>query len=111
MHVHNVQIIEEDHTLSIRIKYIKGKFSKPGNILVTQQQTDGSTLETTYKIPLEKIIIEENLKKYHHTKVYLPLLDDLWLYQYIGDFGEVPNVEAILDGTYVCPDNTDQEVK
>ena len=67
---------EEDRTLSRLIKYIKEKFSKPGTTLVTQQQNDGRTLEITDKITLEKIIIEENLKKYHHTKGACPLLDD-----------------------------------
>ena len=52
-----MQIIEEDRTLDWRIKYIKGKFRKPGNTFVTQQQIDGSTLEIIYKIPLEKVII------------------------------------------------------
>ena len=71
-----MQIIEEDRTLAIQIKYIKGKLSKPGTTLVTQQQTDGRALEITDKIPLEKIIIEENLEKYHQTEGAFPLLDD-----------------------------------
>ena len=57
-----MQSIEEDLTLSRRINYIKGKFSKPGTTLFTQQQTDGSKLKTTEKILVEKILIEENLK-------------------------------------------------
>ena len=57
-----MQRIEEYRTLSRRIKYIKGKFMKPDTILVTKQQTDGSTLETTEKISPEKAIIEENMK-------------------------------------------------
>ena len=52
MHVRNMQRREEDRTLARRIKYIEGKFRKPGTTLVTQQQTDGRTLETTVKIPL-----------------------------------------------------------
>ena len=30
------------------------------------------------------------------------------MYLDIGAFVEVPHVEAILDGTYVCPNNTNQ---
>ena len=67
---------EEYHTLPRRIKYIGGKFRKPGTTLVTQQKPDGRTLEISDKIPLEKIIIEENLKKYHQTEGAFPLLDD-----------------------------------
>ena len=51
------------------------------------------------------------MKKYHQTKGAFLLLDDPWLYLDIGDFVEVPHVEAIIDGTYVCQDNTDTEVK
>ena len=41
----------------------------------------------------------------------MKLLDDARLYRDIGDFGEVSQVETILDGKYVCPDNTNQSVK
>ena len=37
-HVNNMQRREECHTLARRIKYIKGKFSKTGTTLVTQQK-------------------------------------------------------------------------
>ena len=40
---------------------------KPGTNFVTQQQTNGIKLEITDKISPEKVIIAENLKKYHHT--------------------------------------------
>ena len=84
---------------------------EPGTTLVTQQQTNGSTLEIIDKIPLEKVIIEENLKKYHQTKGAGPLLNDPLLYIYIGAFGEGLQVEAIMYSTYVLPDNTDQAAK
>ena len=45
------------------------------------------------------------MKKYHHTKGAWPLLDDPCLYSDIGALGEVPQVEAVLDSTYVCPDD------
>ena len=40
---------EEYLILDIQIKYIEGKLRKPGTTLVTQQQTDSSTLEITEK--------------------------------------------------------------
>ena len=67
-HERNIQILEEYLTLARRIKNIEGKFRKPGTTVVIQLQTNGRTLEITYKIPLEKVIIEENLKNYHQTK-------------------------------------------
>ena len=67
---------EEDRNLARRIKYTEGKFRKPGNTLVNQQQNNISTLEITDKILLEKVILAENLKKYHHTKGDCPLLDN-----------------------------------
>ena len=51
------------------------------------------------------------MKKYHQTKGACPLIDDHCLYIYIGAFGEGPQVESILDGKYVFPDNTNQSVK
>ena len=92
-------------------KYTEGKSRKPGTTLVTQQQTDGRTTEITDKIQLEKVIVEEKLKKYHQTKGACPLLDESWIFRNIGAFGEGPQVEAILDGTYVCPDNYYQAMK
>ena len=72
------------------IKYTKGKFSKPGTTFVTQLQSNGSTLWITVKIPLEKVIIAKNLKKYHQTEGDRPLLDDPQLYLDIEYFGEGP---------------------
>ena len=43
-HIRNMKRIEELLTLDRNIKYIEGKFSKPGTTFITQQQTDGSTL-------------------------------------------------------------------
>ena len=48
-HVRNIQIREYYHTLSRRIKYIKGNFRKPGTTLVTKQQTNDSKLSITEK--------------------------------------------------------------
>ena len=93
--------IEEDRTLYRRIKPIEGKFKKLSAILVTQQQTYGSTLESTDKIPLEIFIIKQNLKKYQQTNGACPLLDDTCLYLDIVGFGEGPQLVAIMDGTYV----------
>ena len=45
------------------IKYIGGKFKKTGTTLVAEQQTDGSKLEITDKLQLDKVIIAENLKR------------------------------------------------
>ena len=47
----------------------------------------------------------ENVKKYHHNEESCPLLDDPRLYSYIGDFIEGPQIEAILDDKYVCPED------
>ena len=92
-----MQIREEYCTISRQIKYVEVKFRKPHTNLVNQQQTNVSTLERTDKIPLEKVTIEENLEEYHHTEGSCPLLDDPWLYLDIGDFGEGPHVEDIID--------------
>ena len=45
-------------------------------MLVNQQQTDTSTLEITEKIPLEKFIFAQNLKRYHQIEVACPLLNN-----------------------------------
>ena len=102
---------EEDHTISRQIKYTEGKFRKLGTTLVTQQQTNGRTLEITYKIPLEKVLIEENPENYHQIKGACPLPNDPWLYRGIGAFRECPQVEAIIHHTYFFPYKTDQAVK
>ena len=102
---------EEYRNLSIQIKYIEGKFRKSGTTFVTKKQTDGRILDITDKTPLEKLIISANVKKYHQTSVAFLLLDDPQLYSDISAFDEVPQVEAIIDGTYVCPDDTYPSVK
>ena len=78
---------------------------------VTKQQNGSSTLKITENIPPERVIIAENLKKYHQTEGACPLLNDPRLYLDIGAFGEGQQVEYILDNTYVCPENTNSSVK
>ena len=82
-----------------------------GTNFVTPQQTNFSTLKSTYKTSPEKVIIAENVKKYHQIEGAFPLLDDTMLYLDIGDFGEGPQVEAIIYGMYVYPDDKDPEVR
>ena len=65
---------------------------------------NGSTLETTNKIPPENVIIEENLENYHQTKGAFPLLDEPSSYIDIRTVGEITQVEAIIDGAYVFPE-------
>ena len=60
MHIRNTKRRKEDRTLPRLIKYIKGKFRKPVTNLVTQKETNNKALDITDKIPLEKVIIEEN---------------------------------------------------
>ena len=102
-HIRNMQRREENVTLAKWIKNIKNKLRKPVTNFVIQQQTDVDTLEITEKILQEKVIISENLKKYHKIKGDCPLIYDPCLYLDIRAFGEGPQVEDILDGKYVCP--------
>ena len=111
IHICNMQPWEEDCNLDRQIKYTKGRFRKSGTIFVTLQQTDGITLEIVDKTPLEKFIIEESVKTYHRTKVACPLLYEPQLYLDIWAIDEGPQVEAIIDGTYVCPDDPYPAVK
>ena len=106
-----MKIREEYWTLARYIKYIGVKFRISGTTFVTQQKTDVSTLEITDKIPLEKVIIAENFKGCHHTERACPLIHDPRLYSDIGAFVEVPQVEVIIYGTHICPDDTDPPVK
>ena len=76
MNVRNLQLLEEYSTMDRWIKYIDGKFRKSVTTFVTQQKTESSTLEITIKTPLEKVIIAENVKNYHQTKLSCPLLDN-----------------------------------
>ena len=51
------------------------------------------------------------MKKYHHNKGACPLDYNTLLYLDIWDFGEGSHVEAILEGTYVYPNNNSPAVK
>ena len=57
IHIRNMKLREEDLTMARQIKYIEGKFRKSGTTFFTQQQTNGRTMETTHKTPLEEVII------------------------------------------------------
>ena len=83
---------------------------KPGNTIVTQQNPNDSTLiikENTTR----KGYYGRKFEKYHHTEGSCTLLHDPCLYWDIKALREVSQVEAILDGTYACPDNNYTSVK
>ena len=75
------------------------------------QVRDGNCLrDITKKSEMEKIIIQENEKKYHQTKTTCPLLQGQLL-EDIGLLGKGPKVDSILDGTYQLPSDTSNNVK
>ena len=59
---------QEDRTLARWIKYIEDRFRKPGTTFITQQKTYGSTLVIPDKTLLEKVVIGENVKTFHHSE-------------------------------------------
>ena len=67
-HVRNMQQRQEDRTLARWIKYIEDRFRKPGTTFITQQKTYGSTLVIPDKTLLEKVVIGENVKTFHHSE-------------------------------------------
>ena len=101
---------EEYRTLDRWIKYIKGKFRKSGTIFFAQQQTDVSKLDITYRTPPEKVIIAENVKKYHRNERVCPLLDYAQVHLDIGAFEKAHREKYMIDVKYVCRDDTDPEV-
>ena len=70
----------------------------------------GETKEYTDKIPIEKLIADENEAKYHQTEGGSQLLTKPFL-KNLGEFGNGPEVINMLNGSYVPPTSSSLTIK
>ena len=59
---------------------------------------------------VEVAVIQENERKYHQTEGGSQLLDDVFKVDF-GSFGEVLEIDAVLNGTYEPPAHASQPTK
>ena len=84
------------------IKFVTNKLQKLSTTFVMKPNADSTVEEIMDKQALELAIIEENLKKYHQIEMLCPLIEDQIL-QDIRTLGDGPEVENILNSSYIPP--------
>ena len=107
--IKNQKLREEQRRTARRAKYVLERNQRCGTTMI-QIKSRGKTIDVTDKSQMERLIIAENEKKYHQTETRCPLLHGQLLAD-IGLLGEGPEVENILNGTYICPHDTPKAVK
>ena len=100
----NIQHREAQRDNARTIQYVLHKTHGGGTAMVIVVR-NGVIVELTSKFDIEQALLMENLRKYHQIEGFSqlllgPLLDD------IGLLGEGPQVDNILDGSYIVPDGT-----
>jgi len=98
--------VEDQRDKARQIRYVTKKLQTAGTTQVIVVQDDGQIREITDKRAIETAIMEENEKKFHQTEGFCPLLEAQLLLD-IRYFGDGPQVDKILDGTYIPPPGTD----
>mmetsp|Transcript_17146 Transcript_17146/g.32461 ORF Transcript_17146/g.32461 Transcript_17146/m.32461 type:complete len:594 (+) Transcript_17146:248-2029(+) len=101
---------EETREMYQKLKWIrhKNKNLSTSGVLVTN--TKGQKRLVTDKDTLEKVIMEENEKKFHQTEDCCPLMKGQLLDD-IGLYANGPRVSDILSGRYITPPGTGSATK
>ena len=89
---------------------MEGK-TKGGSTSKVITKIEGRDVEVTNKVDIEKLCATENERKYHQTETGNSELLSQELIQDLGHHGEGPQIQSVLQGTYIPPENTTQETK
>ena len=109
-HLRSMNEKEELRKLFRTIKIIEGKCNAGTTAKVQIINEEGLIESFTLQKEVEKVIANVNESKYHQTEGGSQLLSQEFIKD-IGNYGEGPEVDNILQGTYIPPANTSQATK
>lgn len=101
---------EEQQDIVRWARYMLDKLSTVATTKVQVTDSNGHTMEYTDKSDVELLIIQENERKYHQTEAGTDLLSQDFLDK-LGQYGECPEVDDVLNGMFEFPLNTSQATK
>lgn len=101
---------EEQRDVARSARYMLNKISSGATTKVQITDATGTKSEYTDKADVERLIIQENERKYHQTEGGTELLNQEFLDK-LGQYGEGPEVDNVLNGTFEYPDNTSPATK
>lgn len=90
---------EEQSDVALALRYMLNKIFSGATIKVQVSARNGTTGEYTAKEELERLIIQENERKYHQTEGSIDLLRRDFINK-LGSFGDGPEVDDVLKGTF-----------
>ena len=100
--IRNIQVREQQRTTSRRIKTVFGRGRGQGTSKIEITLEDGSIKEITRQGTMERHIIRENRNKVHQSENCPLFHDDL--VKDLGFMGDGPEVDNVLDGSYLPPE-------
>ena len=100
-YLRSLGIIEGQRRIFRTIRQVEGRGQKHATTMITFEK-DGELQECTDKVPMERLMLGETMRKAHQTEGYselttYPLLASL------GKFCDGPGVDDILQGTFDIP--------
>lgn len=98
---------EEQRDVARSARYMLNKISSGATTKVQVTDSNGHTMEYTDKTEVERLIIQENEQKYHQTEGSTDLLSQDF-FEKLGQYGEGPEVDDVLNGSFEFPPNTSQ---
>ena len=109
-YLRNMNHVEAQRRLFRNIRHMEGK-TKGGSTSKVTTKIEGRDVEVTNKVDIEKLCATENERKYHQTETGNSELLSQEFIQDLGHHGEGPQIQRVLQGTYVPPENTTQDTK
>ena len=100
--IRNMNALEDQRKLFRNIRHMEGKIKGGNTSKVVVTAPDGSIKEFVTKNEVEGVSAEENEAKMHQTEGGSQLLEDEFIAD-LGRFGEGPQSNNVLEGTYTPP--------
>jgi len=109
VYLRNINHIEALRRIFRNIRHMEDKV-KGGSTTKVTTTDNGIISEHTDREPIEKLFVDENVRKYHVTEGGSQLHNPEFISAF-GNHGEGPATQQVLDGTYIPPPSASQDTR
>ena len=106
----NQNRIEEQRRVARNVRRMEGKIKGGSTTKVVIQDDIGDRVELVDKVEIERAMAAGNEKVGHQTEGGSQLLKPEFI-KCLGNYGEGPDTDSVLRGTFQCPENTSDATK
>ena len=106
----NQNKIEEQRRMARNVRRMEGKIKGGSTTEVIINDNLGNKVELVNKVDIERAMAVDNEKVGHQTEGGSQILTPEFI-KCLGNYGEGPDINSVLTGTFQCPENTSAATK